>query len=112
CCDQATPRLAELHRRDRWFGARLAAWAKEKVALVLGPKHTWAKAVALLVMVSLALLLFLHIPYRVEGNFMLKSDEVSFRTAPFDGYIEQVSVRPGDAVKQGQPLVQLMTREL
>jgi multidrug resistance efflux pump len=112
CCDQATRRLADLHRYDRWAGARLAAWTKEKLATVLGPKNTWAKASAILVTVLLAVLIFLPVPYRVEGNFVLKSDEVSFRTAPFDGYIEQVSVRPGDAVKQGQPLVQLMTREL
>jgi multidrug efflux pump subunit AcrA (membrane-fusion protein) len=57
-------------------------------------------------------LFFLRVPYRVEGNFVLKSDEAQFRTAPFDGYIEQVFVRPGDAVKTGDRLVKLATREL
>jgi multidrug resistance efflux pump len=112
CCDQATPRLADLHRRDRWLGAQLATWTKEKLAVVLGPKHTWAKTVAVVVMILLAVLLFLRVPYRVEGNFVLKSDEVSFRTAPFDGYLEQVWVRPGDTVRSNAPLVKLMTREL
>jgi multidrug efflux pump subunit AcrA (membrane-fusion protein) len=57
-------------------------------------------------------LIFVHVPYRVEGNFVVKSDVVSFRSAPFDGYIEQVFVRPGDVVKQGAPLLKLVTREL
>jgi multidrug resistance efflux pump len=112
CCDQATRRLADLHRHDRWFGARLAAWGQDKLGVVLGPRHTWAKAIALLVTLLLIVLVFVPFPYRVEGNFVLKSDEVSFRTAPFDGYIERVFVRPGDAVKPGDPLVKLMTREL
>lgn len=112
CCDQATHRLADLQRRDRWFGARWAAWSKDQLAVVLGPKHTWAKAVASLAVLLLFVLFFVRVPYRVEGNFILKSDEAQFRTAPFDGYIEQVFVRPGDLVKAGDRLLKLYTKEL
>jgi len=112
CCDQATRRLADLHRQDRWFGARLATRWKEFFALAVGPKHTWAKVTSLLAAMALAALFFLRVPYRVEGNFVLKSDDVSFRTAPFDGYIDQVFVRPGDAVKAGDKVLKLVTREL
>lgn len=112
CCDQAARRLSDLHRTDRWFGSRLAASAKEQLAVVVGPKHTWAKVTAILIVALLAALFLVRVPYRVEGNFVLKSDEVSFRTAPFDGYIEQVFVRPGDSVKTGDKLVQLATKEL
>jgi len=111
-CDMASCRLAELHGHDRWFGARLAAWVKDQLAVIVGPRHTWAKLTAVLAAILLALLFFLRVPYRVEGNFVLKSDEVSFRTAPFDGYIERVFVRPGDMVKAGDPLLKLVTREL
>lgn len=112
CCDQAARRLADLHRTDRWFGARLAATAKEQLAAVVGPKHTWAKVTTVFIAALIAALFLVRVPYRVEGNFVLKSDDVSFRTAPFDSYIEQVFVRPGDAVKAGDRLVKLMTREL
>ena len=112
CCDQATRRLADLQRQDRWFGARLAAWWKEWLALLVGPRHTWAKVTSLLAVIGLAALFFVRLPYRVEGNFVLKSDDVSFRTAPFDGYIDQVYVRPGDAVKAGDKVLKLVTREL
>ena len=112
CCDQAVRRLSDLQRRDRWIGARAATWAKEQLAVVVGPKHTWAKITALLVTAILASLALVRVPYRVEGNFLLKSDDVSFRTAPFDGYIERVFVRPGDIVKADGPLLKLVTREL
>jgi len=67
---------------------------------------------ALLIVGLLALLFFLRLPYRVEGNFILRSDESAFLSAPFDGYIEQVLVRPGDAVQTGDPLLRLKTAEL
>lgn len=111
-CDQASRRLGDLRRRDRWFGARWAAWAKEQLAVIVGPKHTWAKVTALLVAALLAALVFVRVPYRVEGSFVLRSDAAQFRAAPFDGYIEQVFARPGDTVKAGSPLVKLATREL
>src|SRR5581483_3317403 len=47
-----------------------------------------------------------------EGNFILRSDEASYLTAPFDGYISRVLVRPGDRVEQGNPLVELDRSEL
>jgi multidrug resistance efflux pump len=112
CCDQASRRLVELHQNDRWFGARWLAYGREKGAVLVGPKHTWGKIAALLGVVALIVLFLVRVPYRVEGNFVVKSDDVSFRSAPFDGYIERVHVRPGDTVKAGEPLLKLVTREL
>lgn len=112
CADQATPRLGDLKRHDRWFGARWSAALKEKCGKLVGPEHTWAKVIAVLITVILAILIFFKVPYRVEGNFLLRSDEVSYLTAPFKGFIHEVHVRPGDEVKAGQSLVTLDTSEL
>jgi multidrug resistance efflux pump len=111
-CDQVSRRLVDLHRHDRWFGSRWAAYWKEKSETLVGPRHTTAKIAAILGFALVVVLFFVRVPYRVEGNFVVKSDNVSYRTAPFDGYIEAVYVRPGDAVKPGTPLLQLVTREL
>ena len=111
-CDLAAPRLEELLKRDRWFGARWATQFKKRSAKLLGPEHTWAKLLALLVTGIVAVLVFLRVPYRVEGAFTLKSDQLEFLSAPFDGYIDEVFVRPGDVVKTGQPLLKLKTSEL
>ena len=111
-CDQAARRLADLHHYDRWFGARALVSTKELCAKVVGPEHTWAKALALLITTILAVLFFVHVPYRVEGNFLLRSDEVAFLTAPYDGFISEVLVRPSDVVNAGAPLLKLDTADL
>ncbi len=111
-CDFAVARLADLKHHDRWFGARWASTARERLGKWVGPQHTWAKGLALTITVALILLFFLRVPYRVEGNFILRSDEVTYLTAPFDGFIDQVRGRPGDAVEAGASLVSLKTSEL
>jgi multidrug resistance efflux pump len=111
-CDQATPRLAELQRHDRWFGSRWKTLAEETLSKALGPEHTWAKLFAVLGCAALVLISLPIFTYKVEGNFILRSDEVSFLTAPFDGYIQSVAVRPGDGVTAGAVLLKLNTDEL
>ena len=42
----------------------------------------------------------------------MRSDQAEYLTAPFDGYIDQVYVRAGDLVTNGQPLLLLNQSEL
>ena len=60
----------------------------------------------------LAVLIFVKVDYRVEAKCIVRSDEVAFVATPFDGYLDSVSVKAGDTVKQGDPLVQLNTEDL
>lgn len=112
CCDQAARRLSDLRHYDRWFGARWAADFKELAAGWLGPKNTWARVLAVGIALALAALFLIRLEFRAEGTFTLRSDEGAFLTAPFDGFIDQVHVRPGDAVQAGARLVTLATRDL
>ncbi|MBU6409085.1 MAG: HlyD family efflux transporter periplasmic adaptor subunit [Verrucomicrobia bacterium] len=111
-CDQVVRRLSELKHYDRWFGARWAVHARDYFAGWLGPEHTWSKAAAVSIAILIAALFLVRVTYRVEGNFILRSDKAAFLTAPFDGYIRQVLVRPGDVVTNGQPLLALNQAEL
>jgi multidrug resistance efflux pump len=111
-CDQATRRLSELKRDDRWFGARWTASTREKLGTMLGPEHTWAKIGAIAGAVALLVLCLPVFPYRVEGNFILRSDEVAYLTTPFDAYISQVNVRPGDLVSTTNVLLKFDTADL
>ncbi len=105
-------RLDDLERRDRWIGARTAAWIRQRSSLVIGPRHTWAKLLGLGIFALLLVLFFFHVPYRVEGNFHLRAERLAQIGVPFDGYIGQAFVRPGDIVTNGQPLLQLDIRDL
>ncbi len=111
-CDQAIRRLADLKRRDRWFGARWAHSTRERLAKVLGLEHTWAKVLSLTGCVALVFLALPIYNYRVEGDFILRSENVSFLTAPFDGFIKSVEVRPGDVLAAGGRLLGLDTHDL
>jgi len=111
-CDQAGRRLGDLKRHDRWFGARLATSVKEALAKVFGIEHTFAKLMTLLISAALIFLIFGQWQYRVEAPFMLKTDDLAYLPAPFDGYIHQVHVKVGDRVADTAPLLSLDTREL
>jgi hypothetical protein len=110
--DAVVRRLADLQQTDRWLGVRARDAVKERTAKLLGPERTWLKLLAIALTVLVAVLIFVPFSYRVEGNFTLRSEEVAFLTAPFDGYIERVEVRPGDTVEQGKPLLAFKTSEL
>jgi hypothetical protein len=111
-CDQAARRLSDLKEREGWVGARAARAVRTQCAKLVGPEHTWPKVIGILCGVILGVLFFAHFNYRVEGNYILKSDEVSYLTTPFDGFIRSVNVRPGDIVKAGGVLLQMDTDEL
>jgi multidrug efflux pump subunit AcrA (membrane-fusion protein) len=110
--DQVARRLDDLHKLDRWFGARWAAGFREWCAGFLGPKHTWVKVGALAGCLLLLLATFVPIPYRVDATFILRPDALQYVPAPFDGYLAAVPVRPGDLVPKGGLLVQMATADL
>ncbi len=111
-CDQAARRLADLKRSDRWIGARLATSLREKLALLLGYQHTGAKVIAIVVAALLGVVFFGRFDYRVKAAAVLRTDDLVNLTAPFDGHLEKVLVRVGDAVSEGQELVSLDRTDL
>lgn len=111
-CDQAARRLSDLKDRDGWIGARAVRGFRRQSAKLLGPEHTWAKVLAILGALALIVLIFGRFNYRVEGNFLLKSDAVAYLTAPFDGFIKEVHVKPGDLLASSNILMQLDTDDL
>jgi multidrug resistance efflux pump len=104
-CDQVVRRLHDLKRQDRWFGALLASFLRKKLATLVGFKHTWAKILAGLMTIVLAFFCFVPVTYRLKSPVILRTDDVSFLTAPFDGYIDQVNVRVGDELAHGDTLL-------
>jgi len=110
--DLATAGLLNLHEQDRWFGAKLAGAARKGLAALIGPKHTWAKGLALAVIAAVLLLTFAQGNYHAEAPFVVQAIERRVVPAPFDGYLAAVSVVPGQAVHAGQELARLSTEDL
>ncbi len=110
--DQVARRLDELRRNDRWFGARWALWWREYFSQWLGPRHTWSKVAAIAGALLVAIVFLVPVSYRVEAPFLMRSDALAHLPAPFDGYLAEVLVRPGDPVTKGQALARLDDSDL
>lgn len=111
-CDQATRRLDDLKKSDQWFGKLIVNKTKKMLVDCIGFEHVWAKALGLLIGLSVCFILFVPVRYRLESTSILRTDNVSFLTAPFDGHIESVSKRIGDDVKTGEELMRLDQSDL
>ena len=112
-CDLCTSRLMNLYEHDRWFGARAVASLREGLAVVAGPKHTWAKLIVVLGFAAVVFLVFAKGEYRAEAPFVLEATEQQVIPAPFDGYLKEVNVEPPDMVEAGKTeLATLDTAEL
>jgi biotin carboxyl carrier protein len=107
-CDLCTARLSNLHEHDRWFGARAAAGTRKALAAVVGPRHTWAKLVAMCVFAAVMFLVFAKGQYRVGASFELKTADRQVIAAPFKGYVASVEVEPGDEVIAGETVLARM----
>jgi hypothetical protein len=110
--DQVGPRLQDLRDRERWFGARAWRWMKKYASGFLGPKHTGPKLAGVLGALVVLFLIFGRWTYSVEAPAVLRSGQVVFVTAPFDGYIREAFATVGDEVSEGAPLAALDTRDL
>ena len=105
--------MLEVHRReDRWFGARLADWWREKLRHLFGPRHPGLKLAAIVVATALAFLIVARGDFRVSAGSVLEPQLQLAATAPFNGYIREAPVRAGDLVKQGALLARLDDRDL
>jgi RND family efflux transporter MFP subunit len=101
-------------KRDNERGLWQRGWETlgSHVQTLLGPGHPGAKLMALL---AGALLLFGSLAtgtYRVSAKTVVEGEVQRVTAAPFEGYILQSSVRPGDVVQQDQILAQLDDKDL
>lgn len=94
-----------LHRQ-LWRGLRRA-----QLRLV-GPGHWAWKAGAVAAVLLLAGLLLVPVDDRVTAPTVIEGHTRQLVTAPFEGFVAQALVRPGDRVRQGQVLLRLDDREL
>lgn len=77
-----------------------------------GPGHLAWKALGLLAIAALAGLTLLPLPDRVTANVVVEGSVRQLVTAPFEGFVAQVLVRPGERVTLGQLLLRLDDRDL
>lgn len=112
--DLVTPVLAVKWSDSRHLPRRAWADAKKGLAWAVGPKHTVWKAVAVLAACVLLFVTFFKIEHRVGATVELRPRTQQTVSAPFDGVVWKLGegVEPGKAVKKGDMIVEMDTREL
>jgi len=92
--------------------SRLVTEIKSVFEKLFGPRQLVWKAVASLVLLVVALLLLVHIDYRVTAKTVIEGEVQRVVAAPFEGFIAASAVRAGDTVKKDQLLARLDDRDL
>jgi len=106
------PILTGKRDAERWVGPRLLDSSRGQLAKLTGPRHARFK---LGTAMTIGVALFLGLAtgeYRVSADATLESMVQRAVTAPFDGYVDDSSVRPGDLVKADEVLCRLEDRDL
>lgn len=78
---------------------------------IVGPRHTGAKLVGLALLAALVLAAVVPVPARVTADAEIRAVASRAIVPPFEGYLESVEVKPGDAVKAGDVLARMDTTE-
>jgi len=113
--DLLAPQLYDRFSNDRYLITKVGVSIRENTKKLVGPTHTLPKV---LIISFLLLAWFLspwsiYVPmHRVSGQFQFSPIEKRDMGAPYDGYLAEFSVRPGDKVKVGDVLVRMDTKDI
>lgn len=95
---------------------KLLAVARDRAleigSAIVGPRHTGAKLLGLLILIVLIGLAVIPIPDRTVAGGEVRAAAIRTIVPPFTGYLERVEVKSGDAVEQGAPLAVMDAGEL
>ncbi len=105
--------VLDLKRRERrWFSGRIADGVRHWSHKLFGPRHPALKLLAIFLLALLAFVVVYPADFRISGDAVLEGASQRVAVAPFDGFIDQASVRAGDVVDQGALLATLDDKDL
>jgi len=115
-CDTAIsligPILYEKYLQGRFIGTKLSHGLKDGLKAFVGPGSPMLKVGTAVVRGAAAFLILASGEYRVTADAILEGTVQRMIVAPIAGYIDEVPVRAGDIVEQGQLLCRLDDKDL
>jgi len=108
----AEPLLRHWREAERSLLRHVVASVREGSRKLVRPGHLAWKVAAVALLLGLAGLLFLPVDDRVTANLAIEGRIRQVVTAPFEGFVAQALVRPGERVVRGQVLARIDDREL
>lgn len=110
--DLLSPQLFDRHANDRWLITKTGIAIREVWKKTIGPKYTLAKTIIGAFLLLAAFLVLYRPMFYVTAPFTFVPVEQRSLHAPFDGFLRDVHVRPGERVSAGQLLAEMNTYEL
>jgi len=108
----AGPVLAQKRELDHWLTGKSKFKLQALAEKLLGPSHPAFKLKAIALAAALGFLGFADGEFRVSAKTVVEGLVQRQAVAPFQGYIQQASVRAGDTVTAGQVLATLDDKDL
>jgi len=106
------PILDTKRREERWLIRKAVDSGADQLRKILGPGHLLRKLI-LIALAGVAVFFSLFtVDYRVSAPTSIEGEVQRAVAAPFNGYIKEAPVRPGDVVKEGELLCLLDDRDL
>lgn len=106
------PLLVMKRQLDLPWRKRAAARLRTLRQRLSQPDYVWMRWAAGSAALTLVAGLLVPVPHRVSANSRLEGAVQRVMTAPQDGFLRQVHVRPGDSVKAGQVMAVLSDDDL
>jgi hypothetical protein len=103
------PQLYDRYENDRWWITKTGLSALSMGKIVAGPKHRLGVLIALLVLGFFAFVGLYSPMYSVAAPFNFVTTEKRVLSAPFEGILKEVRVRPGDRLKKGELMALMKT---
>lgn len=105
--------VLELKRKSaRSPGAVLLESARGAAAKLVRPGYPRAKLATLAAVAAVLAATLIPVQYHIGAPARLEASVQRVVVAPIDGFLAQVNVRPGDAVRTGQVLAELALQDL
>ena len=106
------PLIALRRQAERPWRARLLAAVRQTWQHLQRGDDPRLRTGALVAGVVLLAALVVPLPYRVGAAARIEGAEQRVLAAPVDGYLRKAAVRPGDTVKSGQVLAEMVDQDL
>ena len=106
------PVLEEKRRNDRWLIVKTGESLRRQIVRLVGPGHLVRKLVVIAIAAAALFLSLAQGTYNVNADAQIEGLVRRAIVAPYDGFIKDADVRPGDKVAEGELVASLEDRDL
>jgi biotin carboxyl carrier protein len=97
---------------ERWLIRKVLDALARQLKRLLGPRYLIRKLLVLLLIALIVFFSVFEVDYRVTAPTLIEGEVQRVVAAPFDGYVKEAPIRPGDVVQTDELMCLLDDREL